>query len=62
MIKVKTKEEIAVLRKGGAILARILDELSALVAPGVSTEYLNDAALEKMEALGVERSRVVAIR
>jgi methionyl aminopeptidase len=54
MIRLKTVEEIAVLRKGGAILARILDELSALVAPGVSTEYLNDEALDRMERYGAE--------
>lgn len=54
MIRLKTKKEIASLRDGGAILARILDELSLLVAPGVSTERLNDEALERMERYGVE--------
>ncbi len=54
MLTYKTPEEIEYLRAGGAILARILDELSALVAPGVSTEYLNDEALDKMERYGVE--------
>ncbi len=54
MITRKTAAEIERLRKGGVILARILDELSALVAPGVSTEYLNDEALDKMEHYGVE--------
>ncbi len=54
MIRLKTEKEIESLRKGGVILARILDRLSALVAPGVSTEYLNDEALEMMERYGVE--------
>jgi methionyl aminopeptidase len=54
MIRLKTEKEIESLRKGGMILARILDELSLLVAPGVSTEYLNDEALEKMERYSVK--------
>ncbi|MBI4086945.1 type I methionyl aminopeptidase [Candidatus Kaiserbacteria bacterium] len=54
MIKLKTHEEVVSLRKGGRILARILDELSLLVAPGVSTEELNDEALEKIERAGAE--------
>ncbi len=54
MIRLKTPKEIASLRKGGVILARILDELSLLVAPGVSTEYLHDEALERMERYGAD--------
>lgn len=54
MIRLKTEKEIASLRKGGVVLARILGELSLLVAPGVSTEYLNDSALEMMERYGVQ--------
>lgn len=52
MIRLKTEKEIESLRKGGVVLARILDELSLLVAPGVSTEELNDRALECMERYG----------
>ncbi len=54
MIRLKKPEEIESLREGGAILSKILDELSALVAPGVSTELLNDEALELMEKYDVE--------
>jgi methionyl aminopeptidase len=54
MILLKSEKEIESLRKGGVILARILDELSALVAPGISTEELNDEALEKIEHAGAE--------
>jgi len=54
MIRIKTAREIARLRKGGVILARILDELSLLIAPGVSTEYLNDEALARMERYSVQ--------
>lgn len=50
----KTKEEIALLRTGGAILARILRELSEYAKPGVSTEDINDRALELVEKYGVE--------
>lgn len=54
MIRLKTSEEIQRLREGGAILARLLDELSAMVAPGVSTEELNDEAMDRMERYGVK--------
>lgn len=54
MITLKTADEIARLRRGGKVLARILDELSAFAVPGVSTEYLNDEALERMERYGAE--------
>lgn len=53
MITLKSPDEIARLRKGGKILARILEELSALVLPGVTTEELNDEALDRMERYGV---------
>lgn len=54
MIRLKTPEEIERLRRGGAVLARILSELEALVAPGVTTEELNDEALDRMEQYGAE--------
>ena len=54
MIRLKTSEEIDRLRRGGAVLSRILSELAVLVAPGVTTEYLNDEALDRMERYGAE--------
>lgn len=44
MIKLKTKEEIAILREGGKRLAAILQDLSSKVAPGVTTVWLDDEA------------------
>lgn len=54
MITKKTPEEIAVLRKGGKILAAILDELETLVVPGGSTLDIDDRAMELMEQYGIE--------
>lgn len=42
----KTNEEIALLREGGARHASILDVLSEMVAPGISTQVLEDRARE----------------
>jgi len=53
MITLKSPDEIQRLRKGGKILAQILSELSGLVKPGVSTEDLNDEAMERMDRYGV---------
>jgi len=42
MITLKTKEEIALLREGGAILAAILKKTAEAVRPGISTKDIND--------------------
>lgn len=44
MITIKTKEEIAILREGGAKLAEILSEVFKSIEDGVTTEYLNGLA------------------
>lgn len=54
MARIKTEEEIELLRQGGRILARILKELAAASKPGVSTEDINDLALALAEEYGVE--------
>ncbi|MFZ2253228.1 MAG: type I methionyl aminopeptidase [Minisyncoccia bacterium] len=54
MARIKTKEEIVSLRKGGKILAKILKELALYAKPGVSTEDINDYALKLTEEFGAE--------
>ncbi len=44
MIKLKTKKEIEIMREGGRILARIMDELRRKVEPGVTTKELDRVA------------------
>lgn len=44
MIKLKTKEEIEILREGGRRHGAILRAVAAQVAPGVSTKALDDLA------------------
>lgn len=44
MLKLKTKQEIEILREGGKLLADILKRTAALVRPGVSTSELNNYA------------------
>lgn len=46
MITRKTAQEIEILKEGGRRHKAILEELAALVKPGVSTKTLNDRALE----------------
>ncbi len=41
---IKTKEEIEILREGGKRLAEILKKIAEKVAPGISTQELNDFA------------------
>lgn len=46
MIRIKTKEDIAILREGGRRHAAILRELASLVKPGVHARDLNVRAAE----------------
>ncbi len=52
MIIIKTPEEIAKLRKGGPILARMLREVAAAVRPGVTTKSLDDLAAKLIAEAG----------
>lgn len=42
------------MRLSGQMLAGVLEYLKPLVVPGVSTQYLNDKAIEKLKTLGGE--------
>ncbi len=43
-IKIKTKEEIEIMKEGGRILAKIIEELKKKVEPGISTRELDRVA------------------
>jgi len=44
MINIKTPEEIKIIREGGEILAKIMEELEKKVKPGITTKELDRAA------------------
>lgn len=52
MIIIKTPEEIARLREGGAVLARILKEVASYAVPGTTTRALDAKAYELIIATG----------
>jgi len=52
MIKLKSKEEIEILRVGGQKLAKILRETAKYVKPGISTFELNEIAEKLMKESG----------
>lgn len=52
MIRIKTQEEIAILKEGGAHLARILDEVCSLVRPGADTAEMEELACRLMREAG----------
>ncbi len=56
MVKLKTKEEIAILREAGRKAAQILEELKKECKPGVSTELINKKALALCKKAGAEPS------
>lgn len=41
MIFIKSSEEIAIMKEGGKILARIMEELGKKIEPGITTKYLD---------------------
>lgn len=52
MIRIKTAEDIALLKEGGKRHAEILNHLRPLVVPGVSTFVLNDFAMKELKKGG----------
>ncbi len=56
MINIYTTEEIRIMRQGGKILARIIEELKKHVKPGITTEYLNEVAEDLILKYGAEPS------
>ncbi|MBI2068953.1 MAG: type I methionyl aminopeptidase [Candidatus Yanofskybacteria bacterium] len=56
MLKLKTKEDIKIMKEGGEILAKILRKLAEEVKPGITTNYLEKLARELVLSYGVEPS------
>ncbi len=56
MIRLKTQEDIEILKEGGSIHARILRELAHAVAPGVSASHIDTLARALLEEAGVASS------
>jgi methionyl aminopeptidase len=56
MIKYKTEEEIAIMREGGKIHARVLKEVAKRVKPGVKTDALNAYAEQLIDEAGCTAS------
>lgn len=56
MAKLKGKEDIQILRQGGKIHAKIMQELVSMVKPGIVTSDLNSAAERLMEKAGGQSS------
>lgn len=56
MSMIKTKEEIEIMRQGGAILSRVLKEVVSMVKPGATTGELDALAERRMREAGGEPS------
>ena len=54
MISIKTKEEIEIIREGGKMLARIMEELKKKVQPGITTKELDRVAEDLVFKSGVQ--------
>jgi len=56
MIRIYSENEIEILRQGGKILAKIIEELKKEVKPGVTTKHLNKVAENLVFSWGAEPS------
>ncbi len=54
MIIIKTPQEIEILREGGKRLATVLHKVKDMVAPGISTQDLDDYAFKLIKEFGDE--------
>jgi methionyl aminopeptidase len=60
-IRIYEAEDFAGMHRAGLIAAEILDDVAALVEPGVATEAIDDFILERVEAAGA-RSATIGYR
>jgi methionyl aminopeptidase len=56
MIRIYNEKEIEILRRGGRILAEIMEELKKEVKPGVTTKHLNKVAKDLIFSANAEPS------
>ncbi|MBI3459060.1 type I methionyl aminopeptidase [Candidatus Azambacteria bacterium] len=56
MFKLKTKEQIKIIREGGRILAEVLKILTREVKPGITTNYLENLARKLLKERNAEGS------
>lgn len=56
MIRIYKEKEIEILRRGGKILAKIMEELKKEVKSGVTTNHLNKVAKDLVLSFGAEPS------
>ncbi len=56
MLKLKTEEEVALMKENAILVSKTLALVGRMVAPGVTTRELNDAAEEYIRANGAEPS------
>ena len=52
MIIIKTEQDLAAMRPACTIAARVLDEVSAFVQPGMTTREIDDYAAERIRHYG----------
>lgn len=56
MIRIYKENEIEILRRGGKILAKIVEELKKRVKPGITTKYLDEVSEDLILKYGAEPS------
>jgi len=53
-IKIKTEDELKLMRSSGAVAAEILDEIGAFIKPGVTTKQVDEFAAAQIKSRGAK--------
>ena len=56
MISIKSEKEIELMKEGGRILAKIIEEVAEKAEPGITTEYLDKVACDLILKFGAKPS------
>jgi len=57
-IRIHGPQDFAGMQKAGALAARILDDIAPMIAPGVSTEAIDDAITKMVDASGATSATI----
>jgi methionyl aminopeptidase len=53
-IKLKSEDDLKLMRPAGAVAGKVLDEVAAFIRPGITTRQVDDFAAERIKAHGAK--------
>ncbi len=53
-IKIKSEDDLKLMRPAGVVAGKVLDEIAAFIKPGVTTRQVDDFAAERIRSYGAQ--------